>query len=631
VKFTILAPHQARRARKIGTQAWKDGGIDPTRAYRVNLPSGRAITVFFYDGPVSRGIAFEGLLTNGESFSKRLTGIFLHERSGAQLAHVATDGETYGHHHRHGDMALSYALSHIDANKLADVTNYSEFLEKNPPSFEAEIYENTSWSCAHGVERWRSDCGCRIGQSNQWNQAWRKPLRDALDWLRDTLMTRYESKAREFLNDPWIARDDYIQVMLNRNPATFDAFLGRQAHRILNEDEKSVLLKLLEMQRHLMYMYTSCGWFFDDISGIEAVQVLQYAGRAVQLARQVFGDNYEEMFLAHLEKALSNVPDRGNGRDIYNTHVKPSMVDLTKMAAHYAVSSLFEMYENSATIYCYQVDSEDYHSYKASLGEGGTARFAVGRARVKSSLTYDSQTFCWAVLYYGNHTLHCGVREARSAAEYAEMVDDVTRAFSERDISKTLATITKHFGGSLYSLKSLFGDQQRQIFTQILESTLGEIEAAHRQVYERNVTLTKFLSAFKMPLPKELAMSMEFVLNADLRRAIQADEPDLKNIMEIFEEAKAARVHLDTEGLGYLIQAAIEKVMLRLRDNSNDARLVQKLETAMELVSRLPFDLNLWRAQNIFYDVVRRDGVNPVLYKRLGEKLKVRVEPALVR
>jgi hypothetical protein len=632
VRFTVLAPHQAKRIRKIGTIPWRDshGGIDPTRAYRVNLPSGRSMAVFFYDGPVSRAIAFEGVLSNGEGFSKRLLDIFSDERTWPQLSHVATDGETYGHHHRYGDMALSYAIGYIENNNLAEVTNYGEFLDLNPPTHEVEIHENTSWSCAHGVERWQSDCGCRIG-SNGGNQAWRKPLREALDWLRDTIAPLFESRAAEYLRDPWIARDDYVQVLFERTMPNFDAFLGRQAHRILNDGEKSVLLKLMEMQRHAMYMYTSCGWFFDDISGIEAVQVLQYAGRVIQLVRDISGQNLEEPFLERLDGAVSNVHDRGTGRDIYNAHVKPAMVDHVKMAAHYAVSSLFEIYDNRADIYCYQVDSEDYHSARAHLTGGGEARLAIGRARVKSNLTFDSKTFAWAVLYFGNHTLNCGVREYPGDEAYAAIVSDITGAFSQLDTSLTLATINRHFGSSLYSLRSLIGDQQRRIFTQILESTLTEIEDTHRHVYERNASLMKFLSHFRMPLPKALATSVEFVLNADLKRAIQADEPNLKQIMDILEEAKACRVHLDTAGLGYLISSAIEKVMARLEKHPADLALVQKLEAAMELVSKFPFDLNLWRTQNIFYDIVHRDGVNLELYRHLGEKLRVRVDTTLVR
>ena len=284
ILFTILAPHQAKRVRKIGSGKWKDvtgGRIDPTRPYVVRLPSGHRITVFFYDGPISRAVAFEGLLKRGEDLAMRLASGFRADRNWTQLMHIATDGETYGHHHRFGDMALAFALHHVEKEGLAQLTNYGEFLERFPPTHEVKIEENTSWSCAHGIERWRSDCGCNSGGHGGWNQAWRRPLRDALDWLRDELARAYEEKASHYLHDPWAARNDYIDVILDRDRGTVDEFFTKHGRRVLAGDERTEALKLLESQRHALLMYTSCGWFFDEISGIETVQIIQYAGRII--------------------------------------------------------------------------------------------------------------------------------------------------------------------------------------------------------------------------------------------------------------------------------------------------------------------------------------------------------------
>ncbi|MGH9357560.1 MAG: DUF3536 domain-containing protein, partial [Terriglobia bacterium] len=210
IKFTILSPQQARRVRKIGGHSWKDvtgGRIDPTMVYLLRLPSGKKINLFFYDGPIAKAVAFEGLLDNGEEFAQRLLGAFSEEtRPWPELVHIATDGETYGHHHRYGEMALSYALDYIESRKLAEITNYGEYLERHPPTHVVEITENTSWSCIHGVERWRSNCGCNSGGRPGWNQEWRGPLREALNWLRENLAPRFEAKASSFLKDPWAAR-----------------------------------------------------------------------------------------------------------------------------------------------------------------------------------------------------------------------------------------------------------------------------------------------------------------------------------------------------------------------------------------------------------------------------------------
>lgn len=330
--FTILAPHQAGAVRRRGAEEWKDvtgSRIDPRRAYRVPLPSGRSITVFFYDGPISRAVAFEQLLENGERFAHRLMDAF--EQAGheheAPLSHIATDGETYGHHHRHGEMALSYALQQFEEHEEIELTNYGAYLERHPPTWEAQIIEDTSWSCVHGVERWRSDCGCNAGGAGL-SQAWRGPLRDALDWLRDTVNPHFERVAGELFHDPWAARDRYIEVILDRSGHSLDRFFQETAVRALDEDERIRGLKLMELQRQAMMMYTSCGWFFDDLSGIETIQVMQYVGRVVQLAQKLFADPIEEEFLGLLSRAHSNVPEKGDGRQVYETSVRPEMVDL---------------------------------------------------------------------------------------------------------------------------------------------------------------------------------------------------------------------------------------------------------------------------------------------------------------
>ena len=409
IRFTILAPHQAGRVRRIGVSRWHDvsgGRIDPTRAYEQRLPSGRKIALFFYDGPVSRAVAFEGLLSRGEDLANRLLGVFSDKRDWPQLVHIATDGESYGHHHRFGDMALAYALNHIESNQSAKLTNYGEFLEKNPPTHQVDIIEKTSWSCAHGIDRWWSDCGCNSGGHPGWRQEWRRPLRNALDWLRDSVAAPFEKLARKFFQDPWAARDDYISVVLARSVANVDAFLARHATRALTGEETTQALKLLEMQRHAMLMYTSCGWFFDDLSGIETVQVIQYAARAVQLAQELFGDSLEQQFVERLAAAKSNVPEHGDGRRIYEKFVRPAKVDWERVGAHYAVSSLFEDYSDQTKIYCFEAEREDYEVMSAGL-----AKMAVGRVRLTSEITRESEVLDFGALHMGDHNVNGGVRK----------------------------------------------------------------------------------------------------------------------------------------------------------------------------------------------------------------------------
>lgn len=322
ILYTILSPYQAAAVRDGADWLEVEGGAIETRVpYRVELSGDRSITVFFYDGPLSQEIAFNGVLEDGRLLAKRLAEAIGETEGRPLLAHVATDGETYGHHHRHGEMALAAAIEELDDGIDATLTNYSRFLDENAATATVRVVDDSSWSCAHGVERWRSDCGCHTGANPDWSQAWRAPLRDSLDWLRDQVMPLYEKHAGDLLADPWAARDAYIEVVLGR---TRDGFVDRHAARQLDQAERDRAGALLETQHQAMLMYTSCGWFFDDIGGIEAVLVLRHAGRVIQLTRDTLGVDLERGFMERIAVAKSNL-DGKSGRDVYEATVGPFM------------------------------------------------------------------------------------------------------------------------------------------------------------------------------------------------------------------------------------------------------------------------------------------------------------------
>jgi len=671
IQFTILAPRQASRVRRIGSRNWHDlsgGQVDPTRAYMVHLPSRRTINVFFYDDPISRAVAFEGLLARGEGFAERLLGAFSEGRDWPQIVHIATDGETYGHHHRHGDMALAYALHHIQSNGLARLTNYGEFLERYPSTHQVEIIERTSWSCSHGLERWRSDCGCNSGRHPGWNQAWRAPLREALDWLGDALAPAYEDRAGRLLRDPWAARNDYISVVLDRSPENVDRFLSRHAVGELTEADKITALKLLELQRHTMLMYTSCGWFFDDLSGIEAVQVIQYAGRAVQLAQELFGDALEERFLALLERAKSNVPSQMDGRRLYEKFVKPAMVNWQRLGAHYAVSSVFEPYPKQAKVYCYTFDRGDYRSF-----EVGVAKLVAGRARAISEITRESAELSFAVLYFGDHNVSGGVRlfreeEAyqslvqeiaepfagadfpevlhllelfRGEEAYQSLVQELAEPFARADFPEVLRLLDKHFGEFTCSLRSLFRDEQRKILNQILSSTLAEAETLYRQIYEHHAPLMRFLTDLGISLPKALRAAVEAMMNAEVRRSVHEETLDLGRVRSLFKETATWGLELDVQGLTYAVEQTIERLAKRFHTQPGDLLLLQTLEAVVDVAHLIPFEIDLWQPQNIYYDLLHTaypefrgkadQGDEEAQawvshFVALGEKLSMRVE-----
>src|SRR5438270_1094025 len=603
LKFTILAPHQAGRVRKIGGRSWKDvhgGRIDPTRAYLARLPSGKKISLFFYDGPISQAVAFERLLDNGENFVGRLTSGFSEKRDWPQLMHIATDGETYGHHHKHGDMALAYALGRIDSDQKIQLTNYGEFLERFPPTHEVQIIENTSWSCSHGIERWRSDCGCSSGRAG-WKQMWRGPLRDALDYLRDCAAELFESQAAPLLHDPWAARNDYIDVILDRSPEALWIFFEKHSRRQLHPEETTLVLKLMEMQRHAMLMYTSCGWFFDELSGLETVQVMQYAGRVVQLAQETAGANLEPEFLERLEEVKSNLPKLGDGATIYKTWIQPAMVDLRKVGAHYAISSVFDG-NHVIPQFCYEIKPLDYRH-----AESGVTKLALGHVRVTSHVTRESRELAFAVVYLGEQALYAGVQDFKGEKTYRKLMEVTMAAFSTGDFGEVLQLLDDHFGGMLYSLKSLFRDEQRRILDIILSRTLHDAESSYHNIYEKHGPLLRFIKEMGQPVPEVLRITAEFVLNRDLKKTFDTEPVDFVRIAMLMEMVKREGVRVDEDTVGYSAGNSLTRLLERLRDNPLDAAVLERAYVLTGLFATMPLPVNYWRAQNIYYSILHQD------------------------
>jgi alpha-amylase/alpha-mannosidase (GH57 family) len=602
IRFTVLPPHAAKRVRPPGKKEWKDiggGRIDPSRAYLCKLPSGQSIVLFFFDGPISHAVAFENILMRGEDFAQRIIGGFSDERKWPQLTNIATDGETYGHHRAHGDMALSYALRHIETQKLAELTVYADFLEKHPPTHEVEIVENTSWSCVHGVDRWRSNCGCNSGRP-AWNQEWRTPLRQAFDWLRDTLAPKFEEASRGFFADPWRARDQYISVILNRSQENVDRFLHEQANHELKDCERVQALKLMELQRHSMLMYTSCGWFFDELSGIETVQSIQYSGRAVQLAHSLFNDpKIEEEYLNKLAEAHSNIPEQGDGRTIYENYVLPAMIDLNKVGAHYAISSLFESYPPQSQTYCYQINQEDH-----TMLSSGKSRVSFGRIRITSEITLESSRVTFGAVHLGDHYVTGGVREFKDEQTYKEMAEKVTKAFESGDFTDLVKAIDVAFGSVSYSLKLLFRDEQRKILRIILNSALEEAESSYRQLYDSRAPLMRFIAAHGIPLIRHFQAAAEVTLNAELRRAIEADNLNVDLVRALMEEAKAVHVNLDAATLEFALRGKLERMAEEWESQPCNAEKLMSLESAVRLARSFPFEIRLWEIQNLYHSVL---------------------------
>jgi hypothetical protein len=607
IKFTVLAPHQCLHIRSLkdgtGWTETSNASVDTTRPYLVRFDSGVSIAVFFYDGPASRAIAFEGLLNSGESFAARLNGGFK-DNTQPQLVHVATDGESYGHHHKYGEMALAYALRLLEADKTVKLTNYGGYLAQFPPEYEAEIVNNTSWSCEHGVERWRSNCGCNSGKPG-WNQAWRGPLRQTLDELRDAVAPLTEQEGGKLFHDVWAARDNYIQVVLDRGAETVERFFAENQSHSLTEAERVRALELMEMQRHTQLMYTSCGWFFDDISGIETVQVIAYAARVLQLAQDLFGEQagaLEPNFLTRLAEARSNVAAAGDGARIYKEQVRTTQLDLEQVAAHYAISSVFSSFAEETELFCYRVRRQAYDIYTSGRG-----RLALGRASVASVITDKQQSFSFAVLHFGDQNITAAVKPCGESdvAEFGTFASQASEQLERAKFPEVIRLLDRYYGHVDYSLTSLFRDEQRRIVQVILTSTLSNIESSLTTIYEDHASLLHYLSQAGLPKPPALTLAAEFAINAGLRKALEGGPVDQALMRSFLALAKADQIPLETATLSYIADQRMKRAMVELQISAGSLEMLDRALALARTLVELPFELNLWQAQNIWYEILR--------------------------
>ena len=597
IAFTILAPSQCKRIRHVGKTEWQpvtEATLDIRKPYLCRLPSGKTITLFFYNGPLSKEVAFHGILNNGEMMARRFLDGFSKDTS-PELEHIATDGETYGHHYHFAEMTLSYCLYFIDKSRQADLTNYAAYLAQYPAMDEAEIIEDTSWSCVHGIERWRSNCGCTTGSHPEWNQLWRPPLRSAMDWLRDNLIPIYESVMSGLVQDAWKARDEYIHVLLDRTPGTIEAFLRSHAKKDLTPEEKTTVLKLLEMQRHAMFMYTSCGWFFEEVTRLESRQIMVYACRALQLAKEVSGIDLEPQFLEILRKAPSNLKEFGDAGTYYQQEVMPLKLDLRCVGAHYAISSIFRTYSPTHTLYCYTVKREHYHRIQS-----GASTLVVGNAYITSMITWEVERVTYTAIKIGENIVFGGVRHYDDASN--ALLEQLLDVFKRGDIPATIRLIDKSFEQHT-NLQNLFRDEQRNILTQIIASSLADIEGTVQHVYEQYHPIMAMLRDMKLPLPYHLATTVEFITNNELQKNLDSDTPNIPELRRHIEEYKQWNVPLDRTTLSFLAGRRICHMVTKV---TGDPENLESLETLTELIDAirdLPLQMNLWKAQNQYFRI----------------------------
>jgi alpha-amylase/alpha-mannosidase (GH57 family) len=635
IKFIILAPSQAQRCRPAPTNEtpnpeWHEvggGQIDSTRPYRCYIKGqgtgeGQAdltsttpsyIDIFFYDGPISRDMGFDDTtLSSSHHFAGRLGQAVRGDHRPSQLIAVATDGETFGHHKGGTEKCLAYAFAHEFPNRGWTVTNFAHYLSLATPVWEVELKPVTAWSCSHGVDRWQEDCGC--GGGGLWNQKWRRPLREALDWLRDQLTKVYEDAGKKLFRDPWQARDESIQVMRDRTPANVNAFLARHQSHKLNANERVDALRLLEMQRHTLLMYTSCGWFFEELSRPEGVQILRYAARALELAGDVTGIQLEKPFVKRLALAPSNVDFFKNGAEVYRQLVKSAQITLEQIAAQYAISSLFTAYPKEQQTYCYTAHQLDYQ-----LQRMGSLTLAVGQLQLASEITRESGNLVFAVLHLGGWDFHCCIQSFSGRRDYSNLKERLFESLQQASAAQIILAMNQVFRSQSYSLQSLFPEERHRIMRLLSHETLTRLDQLYTQVYRDNYGVLMAFHRDELAVPQELQVAAEVALSQRVLlslRALEQESSDLageasqlglshlSELEAIATEAAHLRCHLNLPEAREILERMILRSLWQILHNFNPTTLksdLQRLERLIDLGQRMNLSLSLAQAQELYF------------------------------
>ena len=586
ITFTVLSPNQVKAVRPMGDSDWQQKDyhtIDTRRAYRCDLPSGKSIDLFFYDGNTAKDVAFNKLLNSGQVLADRLLQPF---DGKDQLVHIATDGESYGHHHNFGEMALAYCVEYLETNNLAQLTNYGEFLELHPPSWNAQIHDNSSWSCAHGVERWRSDCGCHTGGREGWHQQWREPLRLALNWLRDALAEVFESHSESLLKDSWAARNDYVNL-LNESESR-SAFFKKHQKKKLNKKEQTQVLQLLEMQKLSMYMYTSCGWFFNDISGIETIQILQYADKAMHYASYpefTSGEKLEDGFLKILEKGWSNFGT--TGREIFEKSVIPKRMTDELLTWNLLLATV-NLPENEGVLFSHEYDFEK----KKSIDLGESIAWA-GTLKMTTQQTNREKEFDFFLLKNKKHELQGIIGKFRFRKTPEAMLKKIAKELDgSHDLDKTIGGFIR---GEFFIRNQSIPEFAAQFYGLLSENVLAET----RQKIQTSIELR---NKSNQPLNDATKRVMELIYNEQFEAVFldkslnisvlkQALRPFIEMEVSFFEEEKVAR-KLDMAVAGFITK------------NDSNPKLLERLDLILVLVGSANLKMNWYHTQNAVVQLI---------------------------
>ena len=620
IRFTILAPSQALRVRplkanplaaihraKADKEGWIDVSnnlIDTTQPYRAFLADGhgnpdpkRFIDLFFFDKPLSTDVSFAHLMTNSDDFAKRLASAARPTQE-PQLVNVATDGETFGWHEAFADMCLAFFFEHSAKSHGLKVVNYAHFLDIQPPAWEVQLKpgrnnEGTSWSCAHGVDRWKDDCGCTTDSPGWWNQKWRRPLRESFDLLRDSVEAIYKIECTPVLKDVEAARDDYIAVIHDRRTDRVEAWLDGHVKEGASKKDRLKALRLLEALHNCLLSYTSCAWFFGELSRLEPVQNLKYALRAIELAQPFTNEDLEHAFLDKLKDAESNIPEMGNGKKVFNMLVKSALYDMPRVANSYAICLL--------TIGRAQLPAPNYKVEpleSCQLPDRYDSR--CGLLRAFDRITLDERLYAFHATKFTVKDVRCYLKAVDDKAQYEALIESLE--------GHDLSQLPHVFGSSYMSWGDMVPEVGGEIMRTLFDHNLKDLREKFDRMFDEHRDLFDAYVTAGLELPGEVKGLVSFSLSRAftdviIKRRGRWEISDYQRAVELQSMARQYGVTLDTREVEPLMTEDLLAEAQGLKQDLSPHRLAN-IHSILEIGRTLGLSLRRDLAENIVLEVL---------------------------
>ena len=602
VRFVVLSPAQAEAFRDIdGKGPWRPAGsgFDTRHAYRIyNRDAagerlGGHLDAFFFNEGLSREVSFGDLLSSAGALGAKIRSSYDDADERDQMVVIATDGETFGHHKPFGDMCLAYFFGRLASEMNIVPVNFGWYLEKNPPVFEValknEFGEGTAWSCIHGVGRWARDCGCKAGGPPSWNQAWRGPLRAAFERLQKHVDGEFEAAVSPYAADPWKLRDAYQEFADARTLAEFKSHIVKHGvHAGCSDEDALTLRRLLEAQKYMLFSFTSCAWFFSDVSGLEAVQNIMYAGRALHLGidplrRESVADEFVQM----LSGAKSNIPEK-SGATIFRETVAPYLRHLEMLCFTAAAEKTVAPDKAAERRF-------DYYGFEVSLSApegarpGGHKTRGLFTADIRNRSSGERGRFSLC-LEKEDGLLNGWCVPADAAAENPE-------------------GIKAHPTSVALNLSSMFEESK----VRLAGFFLGEMAKDTRKKYaswmERNEKILDSLSSLGVPLPPYVAAPIAYVLTATWNVTINEieiygrEDEVWTRLLDLWKKSRKYGITIDyTESARLLLDLLLSE--LRIFGETLSEVSADRVRYLLNIVDRFGIPFSKSKPEDLFFSIM---------------------------